>query len=109
MIDQLPSVGPGRVLQDIILSNQFNVSELKEVFRQAKESNIITNAHIINQGKVPEFDKKDTSSDCYFIEMDDPKSASELIVKLSKESIPKKFGVDSINDIQVLSPMQKEI
>ena len=106
-IDQLPSVGPGRVLQDIILSKQFNVSELKEVFRQAKESNIITNAHIINQGKVPEFDKKDTSSDCYFIEMDDPKSASELIVKLSRESIPKKFGVDSINDIQVLSPMQK--
>lgn len=105
--DQLPSVGPGRVLQDIIRSKTLPVGHLDEVFRQAATSRIVTNAHLINQGKAPEFPEEGENSDCYFIESDDPEKALKLVGKLVKQNIPKKFGFKAMDDIQILSPMQK--
>jgi exodeoxyribonuclease V alpha subunit len=105
--DQLPSVGPGRVLQDIIQSNTIPVGHLNEVFRQAATSHIITNAHRINQGQMPEFPKDGETSDCYFIEAEEPEKALRLVGKMIKESIPRKFHFDPKNDVQILTPMQK--
>ena len=105
--DQLPSVGPGRVLQDIIHSKTIPVAHLNEVFRQAATSRIITNAHRINQGQLPEFPEAHESSDCYFVEADDPGKAVQLLGKLVKQSIPKKFHFNPLEEIQILTPMQK--
>jgi exodeoxyribonuclease V alpha subunit len=105
--DQLPSVGPGRVLQDIIGSKTIPVGHLNEVFRQAAESRIITNAHRINRGQAPEFPEEGEHSDCYFVEADDPEKALALVGKMVKQSIPKKFGFNAMDDIQILTPMQK--
>ena len=105
--DQLPSVGPGRILQDIISSNQFTVSQLSDVFRQAATSKIITNAHAINQGNLPQFPKDGDPSDCYFIETEEPETAVAMIAKLVRDSIPKRFGMRPMKDIQILTPMQK--
>ena len=105
--DQLPSVGPGRILQDIISSNQFTVSQLSDVFRQAATSKIITNAHAINQGNLPKFPKNGDPSDCYFIETEEPETAVTMITKLVRDSIPKRFGMKPMKDIQILTPMQK--
>ena len=105
--DQLPSVGPGRVLQDIIRSGTVPVGHLNEVFRQAATSRIITNAHRINQGQMPEFPADGETSDCYFVEADDPAKALALVGKMVKQSIPKKFRFSPMDDIQILTPMQK--
>jgi len=105
--DQLPSVGPGRVLQDIIHSGKIPVAHLNEVFRQAATSRIITNAHKINQGQMPEFPADGETSDCYFVESDDPGKAVKLLGKLIQQSIPKKFHFDPLEEIQILTPMQK--
>ncbi|MEE9368808.1 MAG: ATP-dependent RecD-like DNA helicase [Pontiella sp.] len=105
--DQLPSVGPGRVLQDIILSKTIPVGHLDEVFRQAATSRIITNAHKINQGQMPEFPEEGETSDCYFVEADDPEKALKLVGKMIKQSIPHKFHFNPMEDIQILTPMQK--
>jgi exodeoxyribonuclease V alpha subunit len=105
--DQLPSVGPGKVLQDIIRSKVIPVGHLNEVFRQAASSRIVTNAHQINNGKAPEFPEEGESSDCYFVEADDPEKALALVGKMVKQSIPKKFRFDPMEDIQILTPMQK--
>lgn len=105
--DQLPSVGPGRVLQDIIRSKTIAVGHLNEVFRQAATSRIITNAHKINQGQMPEFPVEGETSDCYFVEADDPDKALKLVGKMIKQSIPKKFHFNPMDDIQILTPMQK--
>jgi exodeoxyribonuclease V alpha subunit len=105
--DQLPSVGPGRVLQDIIHSGKLPVAHLNEVFRQAATSRIVTNAHRINQGQMPEFPGDRETSDCYFVEADDPGKAVKLVGKLIKQSIPKKFHFDPLDEIQILTPMQK--
>ncbi len=105
--DQLPSVGPGRVLQDIIRSKTIPVGHLSEVFRQASSSRIITNAHRINQGQMPEFPDDGETSDCYFVEAEDPEKALQLIGKMIKQSIPEKFRFDPKTDIQILTPMQK--
>ncbi|HSR88120.1 MAG TPA: ATP-dependent RecD-like DNA helicase, partial [Pontiella sp.] len=107
--DQLPSVGPGRVLQDIIRSDTIVVGHLDEVFRQASTSRIITNAHRINRGQMPEFPNEGEAGDCYFVEADDPDKALKLIGKMVKQSIPRKFNFDPMNDIQVLTPMQKGV
>lgn len=110
-VDQLPSVGPGCVLRDIIESQVLPVCRLTQVFRQAAQSAIVTNAHKINQGEMPVFPKgkaeQPDASDCYFIEADDPDKAVALAIQLAAEAIPKRFGLDRINDIQVLTPMQK--
>ncbi len=105
--DQLPSVGPGRVLLDIIRSKTVPVAHLDEVFRQAASSRIVTNAHLINQGKAPEFPEEGEASDCYFVEADEPDKALKLIGKLVKQNIPQKFHFKPMDEIQILTPMQK--
>jgi exodeoxyribonuclease V alpha subunit len=107
-VDQLPSVGPGNVLKDLIRSGKFKTTELKEIFRQAKGSKIITNAHKINAGEFPDC-LSYPNSDFFFIEENDPQLILETLVKHVKEIIPKKKRLDPIEDIQVLSPMKKGI
>jgi exodeoxyribonuclease V alpha subunit len=108
-VNQLPSVGAGNVLNDIIASNVIPVVELKEIFRQARESRIIVNAHKINNGILPAFEDHEPSNDFYFIQQEDPEKVLEIILELTKERIPKRFGLDSVNDIQVLAPMHKGV
>jgi exodeoxyribonuclease V alpha subunit len=109
-VNQLPSVGPGSVLKDIIRSNVVPVVELKEIFRQAGESLIVVNAHKINNGLMPKLkaDKKHLE-DFYFIEQDDPEQALRTIMELVCDRIPKRFRFHPIDDVQVLSPMHKGV
>ncbi len=83
--------------------------ELKEIFRQAKESRIIVNAHKINSGILPTFKDDVPGNDFYFIHQENPEKVLEIILELTKERIPKRFGFDSVNDIQVLTPMHKGV
>jgi exodeoxyribonuclease V alpha subunit len=106
-IDQLPSVGPGQVLADIISSGAVPVVRLTEIFRQAAQSRIITSAHRINQGSIPDLSKPEGDSDFYFVQADDPETAVPRIIELVKTRIPKRFGLDPIRDIQVLCPMNR--
>ncbi len=107
-VNQLPSVGAGNVLKDIIESHEVPVVELKEIFRQAKESLIIVNAHKINEGVIPSVTpSKERLEDFYFIEREDPEAALKLILEITKERIPRRFGLDPVDDIQVLSPMHR--
>ena len=107
-VHQLPSVGPGNVLKDVISSGVVDVVELHEVFRQAQESDIITNAHKINAGEVPFLESsKERLSDFYFIRQDDPERCAAMIVDLVKNHIPRRFRFDPIDQIQVLTPMHK--
>ena len=109
-VNQLPSVGPGNVLKDIINSKAVPVVELTQVFRQAEASEIILNAHLINHGHCPELQPPEKGlSDFYFIQQEDPEKAVDMLVGLVQEHIPRRFGLDSINDIQVLSPMNKGV
>jgi exodeoxyribonuclease V alpha subunit len=106
-IDQLPSVGPGQVLADIIASSAVPVVRLTEVFRQAAQSRIITSAHRMNRGSIPDLAKPEGASDFYFVQADDPESAVPRIIELVKTRIPQRFGLDPIRDIQVLCPMNR--
>jgi exodeoxyribonuclease V alpha subunit len=106
-IDQLPSVGPGQVLADIISSGTMLVVRLIEVFRQAAQSRIITSAHRINQGYMPDLSPPGSQSDFYFVPADDPAAAVGRIIELVKTRIPKRFGLHPIRDIQVLCPMNR--
>ena len=107
-VNQLPSVGAGNVLRDIISSGAVPVVELNEIFRQAKESLIVVNAHRINSGQIPPLKpSKDKLDDFYFIEQEDPEEVLKTILDLVKQRIPKRFRVDPIDDIQVLTPMHK--
>jgi exodeoxyribonuclease V alpha subunit len=106
-IDQLPSVGPGQVLADVISSGAVPVVRLTEVFRQAAQSRIITSAHHINQGSIPDLSQRSTDSDFYFVQADDPETAVSRIIELVKTRIPKRFRLDPIRDIQVLCPMNR--
>jgi exodeoxyribonuclease V alpha subunit len=106
-IDQLPSVGPGQVLADIISSGSTPVVRLIEVFRQAAQSRIITSAHRINQGYMPDLSPPGSQSDFYFVPADDPAAAVGRIIELVKTRIPKRFGLHPIRDIQVLCPMNR--
>lgn len=107
-VHQLPSVGPGNVLKDIINSGAVPVVELTEIFRQSAESQIICNAHLINRGEVPVLESsKDRLSDFYFIRQNDPERVADLVVDLVKNHIPRRFHLDPVNDIQVLTPMHK--
>jgi exodeoxyribonuclease V alpha subunit len=105
-IDQLPSVGPGQVLADIISSGAVPVVRLTEVFRQAAQSRIITSAHRINQGFIPDLSSP-SQSDFYFVQADDPEIAVPRIIELVKTRISKRFGLDPVRDIQVLCPMNR--
>jgi exodeoxyribonuclease V alpha subunit len=106
-IDQLPSVGPGQVLADVISSGAVPVVRLTEVFRQAAQSHIITTAHRINQGLIPDLSPPGAESDFYFVQADDPETAVGRIVELVRTRIPKRFRLDPIRDIQVLCPMNR--
>jgi exodeoxyribonuclease V alpha subunit len=106
-IDQLPSVGPGMVLRHIIGSKVVPVVRLTEVFRQAAHSQIITNAHRINDGRMPEVPTKGNESDFFFIERAEPDQIAATLVEMIKTRIPSKFGLDPIRDIQVLCPMNR--
>src|SRR5437588_696059 len=106
-IDQLPSVGPGQVLADIISSGAVPVVRLTEVFRQAARSRIITSAHRINQGSIPDLGNPEGDSDFYFVAADDPEAAVARVVELVKTRIPKRFGLDPIREIQVMCPMNR--
>ena len=106
-IDQLPSVGPGQVLADVIASRAVPVVRLTEVFRQAAQSRIITSAHKVNQGSIPDLSNPERDSDFYFVQADDPETAVPRIVDLVKTRIPQQFGLNAIRDIQVLCPMNR--
>jgi exodeoxyribonuclease V alpha subunit len=106
-IDQLPSVGPGQVLADVISSGAVAVVRLTEVFRQAAQSRIIISAHKINQGSIPDLTKPEGDSDFYFVQADDPETAVQRIIELVKTRIPQRFGLDPIRDVQVLCPMNR--
>jgi len=108
-VDQLPSVGPGQVLGDLIASNVLPVIRLTEVFRQAATSRIITVAHAVNQGRMPDLTPQDTESDFYFVDAEDPETALLKILKLVKDRIPQKFGYSPFSDIQILCPMSRGI
>lgn len=109
-INQLPSVGAGNVLSDIIASDVVPVIKLNEIFRQAQESQIVVNAHRINNGLFPVYKAtKDIPSDFYFIENDNPEEVVKLILELAGSRVPKRFGFDPISDIQVLTPMRKGV
>jgi len=111
-VNQLPSVGPGNVLSDIIKSGIMPVIELSEIFRQARGSRIIINAHKINRGIVPDIRAQDSlgsRKDFYFIQQEDPEKVLEIIIELVKKRIPSRFGFNPIEEIQVLTPMHKGV
>ncbi len=108
-VDQLPSVGPGNVLKEVIDSGVIPVVLLTDIFRQARESDIVINAHAINRGVVPSSEAKEDLGDFFFIRRDDPEEVLELILEMVSERIPKRFGLDPVRDIQVLTPMHKGI
>jgi exodeoxyribonuclease V alpha subunit len=108
-VNQLPSVGAGNVLNDIIASGAISVVELNEIFRQARESRIIVNAHKINNGILPTFEDDVPGNDFFFIHQEDPEKVLGIILELTKERIPKRFGLDPVDDIQVLTPMHKGV
>ena len=103
--DQLPSVGPGNVLHDLIASERVPVVRLDHIFRQAEESRIVVNAHRINAGKMPITDGGDPESDFFFIARDDAVEAADLAVDLASRRLPARYRFDPVDDIQVLSPM----
>ncbi|MCD8390605.1 MAG: ATP-dependent RecD-like DNA helicase [Firmicutes bacterium] len=105
--DQLPSVGPGNVLRDIIESSVVPVIQLKQIFRQAEESLIIVNAHRINRGEMP--DIRTHSSDFFFLKRKDAEAASHTVLDLYMNRLPSSYDVDPISAIQVLSPTKKGV
>ena len=107
-VDQLPSVGPGCVLRDAIESGALPVIRLTEVFRQAAESRIVTNAHRINAGRLPELTTAPGRlEDFYFVEAEEPADIVAKLVKVVTERIPERFGLHPIRDVQVLTPMNR--
>lgn len=111
-VNQLPSVGAGNVLNDIISSSVVPVVSLNKIFRQAQASRIIVNAHKINEGIVPfvkSADQNDPHNDFYIIEQDDPDRVLEIIIELAQTRIPQRFGFNPLTEIQVLTPMHKGV
>jgi exodeoxyribonuclease V alpha subunit len=113
-VDQLPSVGAGAVLHDVIASEAATVIRLTEIFRQAAQSKIVISAHQINHGEVPDLEppaaaigSAAAASDFYFIARDDPDAARATIVELVADRIPARFGFDAIGQVQVLAPMHR--
>jgi len=103
--DQLPSVGPGQVLSDLIACHKIPVIHLTETFRQASLSTIVSVARQINLGLIPKLKGYDATSDFFFIEVNDPDEGLKQIIELVKTRLPKKFGYSPVQDIQVLCPM----
>lgn len=107
-INQLPSVGPGNVLKDLIGSRTLTVTQLNEIYRQAAGSRIITNAHRINDGMMPQLDN-DPNSDFFFIEAEEPEGVLKTIVELVSERLPRRYPFHRLDDIQVLAPMRRGV
>ena len=106
-VDQLPSVGPGQVLADLIHSGIAPVVRLTEIFRQATESRIIVNAHRINQGEMPELSPAGPAADFHFVEAADPDEGARKLLEIVRQRIPLRFGLDPVHDVQVLCPMNR--
>jgi exodeoxyribonuclease V alpha subunit len=106
-VDQLPSVGPGSVLADLIRSRAFRVVALTEIFRQAAESLIVTNAHRVNRGEMPTAESDREPADFYFIERAEPEEVLATLKDVVTERIPSRFGLDPVDDVQVLTPMNR--
>jgi len=104
-VDQLPSVGPGSVLRDLISSDVIPVTRLETIFRQAEDSFIIVNAHRINQGEMPAIVRG--ARDFFLFTESDPQKAADRVIDLVSQRIPEKFGFNPATDIQVLSPMHR--
>lgn len=105
--DQLPSIGPGQVLHDILVSERIPAVRLTKIHRQAEGSDIITNAHRINRGESPRFRARDEASDMFHFRVTSPEEAVTRVVELVTERIPRRFGMRSLRDVQVLAPMRK--
>ena len=105
-VDQLPSVGPGQVLADVIASGAVPVVRLTEVFRQAAASRIVTNAHRINRGQMPDL-TRDPEGDFHFVECDGPEDGVAKLLAVVRDRIPARFGLDPVRDVQVLCPMNR--
>ncbi len=106
-VDQLPSVGPGQVLADLIASGAVATVRLTEVFRQAEASRIVVSAHRVNQGLMPEVRGTRPDGDFHFVECADPDEAARRVVQIVAERIPARFGLDAVRDVQVLCPMHR--
>lgn len=106
-VDQLPSVGPGQVLSDVIASGLVPVARLTEIFRQAEESRIIVNAHRINRGEMPVAPAAGEAADFYLINASGPEDALAKVLEVVGTRIPRRFGLDAMRDVQVITPMQK--
>jgi exodeoxyribonuclease V alpha subunit len=104
-VDQLPSVGAGNVLRDVIESGLAHVTRLDTIFRQSEDSLIVVNAHKVNHGEAPQINNK--SADFFFFREEDPQAAAELVVDIVQNRLPEKFGVDPMDDIQVIAPMYR--
>lgn len=105
--DQLPSVGPGLVLSDIIRSGMIPVVHLREIFRQAGDSRIISGAHAINRGEIPDIMDAPKDSDFLFIDREDPEECAATLVSMVRDRLPKHVGIDPVEGIQILSPMHR--
>jgi len=108
-VDQLPSVGPGTVLRDLIDSGVMPAARLTEIFRQAAQSRIVTAARAINAGRLPDLSPPADGADFYFVEAEEPETARDLVVRLVQDRVPQRFGFDPRSDIQVLSPMNRGV
>jgi exodeoxyribonuclease V alpha subunit len=106
-VDQLPSVGPGNVLADLIASRAVPVVRLTEIFRQAVQSWIVRAAHAVNQGDEPESAPPGSDGDFYFVQAETPEAILDRLIVMIRERIPARFGLDPIRDVQVLSPMNR--
>ena len=106
-VDQLPSVGPGRVLADAIRSEAVEVVRLTEIFRQAQRSLIVVNAHRVNQGMMPILESVDSDGDFFFLERKEPEAIVDTIAELVARRIPGRFGFNPVDQIQVLTPMNR--
>ena len=106
-VDQLPSVGPGQVLADLIGSGALPVARLVEVFRQAAKSRIVVNAHRVNRGEMPDMARPQGETDFYFVAADSPETAIRRTVEMVRSRIPNRFGFDPAREIQVLCPMNR--
>jgi exodeoxyribonuclease V alpha subunit len=107
-VDQLPSVGPGAFLRDVLASNKVPSVRLTQIFRQARESLIVVNAHRIHAGEMPELGEPgDTKSDFYMVERREPEAARDTVLELVARRIPRRFGLDPVRDVQVLTPMHR--
>lgn len=104
--DQLPSVGPGSVLADFLSSKMVPAVRLTEIFRQAEASRIVRAAHDVRHGRVPE-DPAEKGADFAFLHREDPEEIASLVLRLVREEIPKRLGLDPVRDVQVLAPMHR--